>query len=119
MKEGRIVFVFLSMLYLAGCEGGTFLTTKGIIAEGWAEPPDPYKPESLYCYRTLSGKDCYRKPLAGQEHRLVGAYEEKEIQACDKSSMPGKEGSSIIEKRLSPDTPSRDQGPLSLKRKSS
>jgi len=110
MERKYIGLLLLVLITLQGCAGGTFLTTRGIIAEGWAEPPEPYEPEPVYCYKTLSGKDCFRKPLKGQENRLVGFYDEKKPIETEETSSESK--AFIAKSRLPP-----DEIPLSLKKK--
>lgn len=110
MEKKYLNLLLLSLVSLQGCEGGTFLTTRGIIAEGWAEPPEPYEPEPVYCYKTLAGKDCFRKPLKGQENRLVGSYGEKKVVEAERP--PSEDETMITESKLAP-----EETPLSLKKK--
>lgn len=58
-----------------GCfSGNSVLTTRGIIADGWAQPAEVSNPPAVYCYSTIGQRNCYPTPQPEQEGRLVGFY---------------------------------------------
>lgn len=79
MKKRNIkylsVFISCSLIsFLTACDSGQWRSSDSIVESGWAEPPTPYNPDPLYCYKTLAGNDCYKKPLQNQETRLESYY---------------------------------------------
>ncbi|ARN84347.1 hypothetical protein [Candidatus Nucleicultrix amoebiphila] len=62
------------ILTLSACDAGRWRSSEDIIESGWARPPAEYRPQPLYCYKTLAGRDCYSSPLKGGRNRLEGYY---------------------------------------------
>jgi hypothetical protein len=73
MGPARLV---LPLVLLAGCAA--------------PEPPPLWLAEDgvVWCYRTLADPDCYRRPLAGAEHRLTAAAPQIYFAPRDPRSPP-------------------------------
>ncbi len=77
----RIHFLLLYLVLIFGLTGcvdpRAWESSESIQQRGWAAPPTTHHPEPLYCYDSIGQKDCYAKPLKGEEDRLIASYEDK------------------------------------------
>ena len=68
--------VVVLLLLLPGCATGPepslWLAERGLV----------------WCYRTLADPDCYRRPLAGAEHRLIAVAPQLYFTPRDPRSLP-------------------------------
>ena len=108
----RQFIVGASFLILGGCDTGGWRRQDDILARGWAEPSEPYKPPQVFCYKTLAGTDCFREPLKGEEERLEGYYGKQRprpLPSSDTQSITHDDSREIPEKPivLAPESPHR------------
>lgn len=81
---GSVVIKHFLLLYLVlilclpGCiDPRGWESSERIQQRGWAAPPKTHHPDPLYCYDSIGQKDCYARPLVGEEDRLIASYEGK------------------------------------------
>jgi hypothetical protein len=71
-KINKSLILFVVFGSVSGCFRSFRPTNESIHSRTWMKSVKQPSPKPLYCYKNLTDILCYKYPIPGQEHRLIG-----------------------------------------------